>query len=239
MINANQTIGEIAARQPSTIDVFEQLGIQYCCHGEDTVEAICKCLGLPVKGVLSELNRVANANSTTKAPWADPILESLMGKLLRTRAVLIQQDLPRIQQLAHTVSSCHLREHPGATQIAHLSATLAQVVTSHFAEEAQILFPKIRELELAYVGSSSATVHLDSVHNDLAQMTHEHGAVGDLLTRIQDVTEDYNATVTTCPSYREICEKLKGLDREIRQEVHLENNILFDRALQISGALYG
>jgi regulator of cell morphogenesis and NO signaling len=239
MINAKQTIGEIAVRQPSTSEVFEQLGIQYCCHGEDTVEAICKYLGLPAKGVLSELNRVADANSTTKAPWADPILEALMGKLLRARSVLIQQDLPRIQRLARTVSSCHLREHPNAIHVAHLSATLANEVTSHFTDEAQILFPKIRELELAYVGSSSATVHLDSVRNDLAHMTQEHGAVGDLLSRIQEDTEDYNATGTTCPSYREMCEKLKGLDGEIRQQVHLANNVLFDRALQISGALYG
>ncbi|MES2221169.1 MAG: DUF542 domain-containing protein [Acidobacteriota bacterium] len=239
MINANQTIGEVARRQPSTVEVFEQLGMQYCCHGEDTVEATCKYLGLPIKGVLSELNRVADANSTRKASWADPILEALMGKLLRTRTVLIQQDLPRIQQLAHTVSSCHLRAHPNAIHVAHLSATLAHEVTSHFSEEAQIVFPKIRELELAYVGSSSATVNLESVRNDLAHMTHEHSAVGDLLSRIQDVTEDYNGTATECPSYREICEKLKGLDGEIRQEVHLENNVLFDRARQISGALYG
>jgi iron-sulfur cluster repair protein YtfE (RIC family) len=70
-------------------------------------------------------------------------------------------------------------------------------------------------------------------------MTQEHGAVGDLLSRIQEDTEDYNATGTTCPSYREMCEKLKGLDGEIRQQVHLANNVLFDRALQISGALYG
>src|ERR1035437_9333011 len=239
MINAKQTIGEIAGRQPSTVEVFEQLGIQYCCHGEETVEQICGYLGLPVNGVLSELNRVADATSTRNAPWADPILEALMGNLLRTRKVLVQQDLPRIQQLAHTVSSCHLREHPNAIHLAYLSATLAHEVTTHFTDEAQTLFPKIRELELAYVGSSSTTVHLDSVRKDLAQMTHEHGEVGDLLSRIQDVTEDYNATATTCSSYREICEKLKGVDEEIRHEVHLENNVLYDRALQISGALYG
>ena len=239
MINAKQTVGEIANRQPSTIEVFEQLGIQYCCHGEETVEATCGYLGLPVNGVLSELNRVVNASGTTKAPWADPILEALMGNLLRTRTVLVQQDLPRIQQLARTVSSCHLREHPNAIHVAHLSATLANEVTSHFTDEAQILFPKIRELELAYVGSSSATVHVNSVRNDLAHMTHEHGAVGDLLSRIQDLTEDYDSTTTTCASYREICQRLKELDGEVRQEVHLENNVLFNRALQISGALYG
>ena len=161
MINAKQTIGEIAVRQPSTVEVFEQLGIQYCCHGDETVEQVCGYLGLPVHGVLSELNRVADANSTTRAPWADPILDALMGKLLRNRTVLVQRDLPRIQQLARTVSSCHLREHPNAIHVAQMSATLAHEVTSHFTEEAQTLFPKIRELELAYVGSSSATVHLD------------------------------------------------------------------------------
>jgi len=239
MINANQTIGEIARRQPLTIEVFERLGIHYCCSGEETIEVTCKYLGLPVQGVLSELNRAANANCTTKAPFADPILEVLMGNLLRTRKVLVQQDLPRIQQLAHTVSSCHLREHPNAMHLAYLSSTLAHEVTSHFTEEAQTLFPKIRELELAYVGSSSTTVHLDSVRKDLALMTHEHGEVGDLLSRIQDATENYNATATTCSSYREICQKLKAVDEEIRQEVHLENNVLFDRAQQISSALYG
>jgi regulator of cell morphogenesis and NO signaling len=239
MINAKQTVGEIATRQPSTIEMFEQLGIQYCCRGDETLETSCGYLGLPLNGVLSELNRVASAKSTAKAPWADPILETLMGNLLRTRRGLVQQDLPRIQQLAHTVSSCHLREHSNAIHLAYLSATLAHEVTSHFAEEAQTLFPKIRELELAYVGSSSVTVHLDGVRKDLEHMTHEHGEVGDLLSRIEDATENYNATASTCSSYREICEKLKGIDGEIRQEVHLENNVLFDRALQISGALHG
>jgi len=239
MINARQTVGEIANRKPSTIEVFERLGIQYCCHGDETLEATCGHLGLSVNGVLSELNRVADANSTIKAPWADPILEVLIEHLLRTRAVLIQRDLPRIQLLAGTVSSCHLREHPNAIHVAHLSGTLAHEVASHFMEEAQILFPKIRELELAYVDGSSNKGQLEGVRSDLAQMTHEHGAVGDLLSRIQDLTEDYDATATTCASYREICQKLKELDGEVRQEVHLENNVLFNRALQISEALYG
>jgi regulator of cell morphogenesis and NO signaling len=239
MINAKQTVGEIANRQPSTIEVFEQLGIQYCCRGDETVETTCAYLGLPLNGVLSELNRAASATSATKAPWADTILDSLVGNLLRTRKVLVQQDLPRIQQLAHTVSSCHLREHPNAIHLAYLSATLAHEATSHFAEEAQTLFPKIRELELAYVGRSSATVHLDGLRKDLEHMTHEHGEVGDLLSRIQDATEDYNATASTCSSYREICQQLKGIDEEIRQEVHLENNVLFGRVMQISGALHG
>lgn len=112
-------------------------------------------------------------------------------------------------------------------------------ITSHFTEEAQLLFPRIRELELAYVGASSRKGNLDGIRNELEHMTQEHGAVGDLLSRVQDLTMDYDSTATTCDPYREICQQLKKLDREVREEVHLENNVLFDRALQISGALYG
>ena len=239
MINARQNVGDIANRQPSTIEVFERLGIQYCCQGDEPLDETCRYLGLPVDGVLSELNRAANLSGRTKAPWADPILESLIGNLLRTRKVLVQQDLPRIQHLAHAVSSCDIREYPNALHLSYLSATLTHEIASHFTEEAQTVFPKIRELELAYMGSSSGSGKFDKVRDELAQMTHEHGAVGSLLSRIQEVTQDYNATATTCAPYREICEKLKSLDGEIRMEVHLENNVLFDRALQISSALHG
>lgn len=238
MINAKQNVGDIANRQPSTVEVFDRLGIQYCCRGNETLEAACKYLGLPVDGVLSELNRAADLNRRTKAPWADPILESMIGNLLRTRKVLVQQDLPRIQHLAHAVSSCDLREHPNALHLSYLSATLKHEIESHFTEEAQTVFPKIRELELAYMGSSSGRGNFNKVRDELAHMTHEHGEVGSLLSRIQEVTQDYNATATTCATYREICEKLKSLDGEIRMEVHLENNVLFDRALQISSALH-
>ena len=82
MINARQNVGDIANRQPSTIEVFERLGIQYCCQGDEPLDETCRYLGLPVDGVLSELNRAANLSGRTKAPWADPILESLIGNLL-------------------------------------------------------------------------------------------------------------------------------------------------------------
>lgn len=239
MINAQQKVGEIVSRQPSTSDVFEQLGIQYCCHGEETLEATCRDLGLPIEGVLSELNRAAVVDSSAKAQWEASVLDALIGHLLRTRKVLLNRDLPRIQVLAGTLGSCHLPEHPNTIHIAQLSGTLVHEVASHFTEEAQIVFPKIREIELAYVGASSSTGNLDSVRRELEHMTHEHGAVGDLLSRIQDLTFDYDSTTTTCDPYREMCQQLKKLDGEVRQEVHLENNVLFNRALQISGALHG
>jgi regulator of cell morphogenesis and NO signaling len=239
MIDAKQTIGEIAGRHPSTIDVFEQLGIYYCCHGEQTLEAACLSLGLPVEGILSEIKRAIEANPPGKAPSLDPILESLMGRLLRARADLLHHDLPRIQTLVRTVSLCHLQEHPNAVHVARLAEILAHQTALHLKEEAQTLFPRIRELEQAYVGESPAKLHLEALRNHLAQMTTMHEEMGDLLSRIEELTSSYEASATTCASYRELCERLQKLDREIRQEVHLENNVLFRRTLQMSESLYG
>jgi regulator of cell morphogenesis and NO signaling len=219
--------------------VFEQLGIQYCCHGEETVESTCGYLGLPVNGVLNELNRVADANSTTKAPWADPILEALMGHLLRTRGTLIHDNLPHIQQLARAVSSCHHQEQPNTIEVARITETLVHSITTHLSEEAHTLFTAIRKLELAYVGEGIGSPRPDSVRRAVAHMVQEHEAIGHLLSKIQELTAGSNATGTGCDPYQQLCEKLTDIDRELRLEVHLENNILFNRALRISAALYG
>jgi regulator of cell morphogenesis and NO signaling len=239
MINAKQTIGEIAGRQPSTIEVFEQLGIQYCCHGEETIEETCRYLGLPVEGVLSELNHAIETNAAESAPWVDSILEALMGHLLRTSEDLIQYDLPRIQHLARSVGSCHHQEQPNAAEIARLTETLVRKIATHLSEEAHTLFPTIRELELAYVGEGLSTPRPDGVRRTVAHMVQEHDAIGRLLSEIQELTAGYNSTGTDCDPYQQLCKKLTDIDRELRLEVHLENNILFNRALRISEALYG
>ncbi|SPE23273.1 conserved hypothetical protein [Candidatus Sulfotelmatomonas gaucii] len=239
MINAKQTVGEIAVRQPSTIEVLEQLGVEYCCHGEQTLEETCRYLGLPVEGVLSELNRTIETNPAESAPWADSILEALIGHLLRIRKTLIHDSLPRIQDLASSVGSCCQHEQPNAIEVVRLAETLVHGITTHLLEEEHTLFPTIREIELAYVGEGFGTPRPDSVRSAVARMVQEHDEIGHMLSTIEVLTAGHNTTATDCDTYQQLCEKLTDLDRELRLEVHLENNVLFNRALRISEALYG
>jgi len=239
MMSAQQTIGEIASRQPSTIQVFERHGIKYCCHGDDTLGAACGTLALPVEDVLRELSKSVETSTVERALWVDPILEALIGHLLRNSEVRTQHCLAQLQLLASEVGSCHLKEQPNAVQVARLTTILVHEVSSHLSEEAHSLFPKIRQLELAYVGESAEKSLPDGVLPAIARMEREHDSVGHLLSRIRELTGNYDAAAAGCASYRQLCQKLEDFDHGIRRAIHLENNILFMRASQLLRELYG
>ena len=76
-----------------------------------------------------------------------------------------------------------------------------------------------------------------TIHRSVGKMVHQHEEIGCLLSAAHRLTEGYEGTSSSCETYRELCDKLRALDVEIREEVHLENNVLFHRALQFSDAL--
>jgi regulator of cell morphogenesis and NO signaling len=188
---------------------------------------------------MNELNSAIETSAMKIAPWTDSVLEAMMGHLIRTRKSLIHENLPRIEHLANSVGSCDCHDQPNAAEVADLAGTLVREIPSHLSEESESLFPAIRDLELAYVGEGFRTPTPDSVRRSVAQMVHEHDVFGQHLSMIQTLTVGNAVTEMDCDPYRQLCEKLTDLDRELRLEVHLENNILFNRALRISKALYG
>lgn len=237
MINASQTIGQIAGRQPYTVEVFEQFGIHYCCHGEDTVEAACAALGLDREAVLSELNRAAETSPAAPSRWTDPILESLIGRLRSNTELLLRRNLPRIQKLARAVGSCQSHRHSQSREVARLVRKLVPEITAHIAQESGVLFPAIQNIEQAYVGEAAMRTLPASVRHNIAQMERSHEAIGDLLSTLRRLTGDFDPGDSVCAPYRALCNDLKLVDRELRLEVHLENNVLYDRARQLSQAL--
>jgi regulator of cell morphogenesis and NO signaling len=237
MINATQTIGQIAGRRPATIEVFEQFGIHYCCHGEDTLEAACAAIGLDQEVVLSELNHAADTSLAAPSLWTDPILESLIGHLCSNTELLLHRNLPRIQKLARAVGSCPTHRHSQPREVARLARKLVREISSHIAQESEMLFPAIQNIEQAYVGEAVLRTVPASVRHSIAQMERSHEAIGALLSTLRRLTGDFDPGDSDCAPYRALCNDLKLLDREIRLEVHLENNVLYDRARQLSQAL--
>lgn len=238
MIDTQQAVGEIAAHLPETTAVFDELGIRYCCQGWETLESACQTAGLAPQDVIARLRRAVETDAAGRPSRVDPILETLIGKLIQARNVLLDE-APRIQELAYSVRSCPCGQQPNAAEIARLAETLLLELSTHLAEETHTLFPTIRQVELAYVGGGSVNTCADHVRLVVEQMVQGHEAIGHLLSKIHELTAGYTVTSDTCAPYSELCQRLQVLDHEIRQEIHLENHVLFDRALQLSGALCG
>ena len=94
MINTKQSIGHIARSEPAAIKVFQALGIQYCCHGQQEVDSASKAVGVSVSDLLAKIHKVEKTSGGEKRPWVDPILEGLILHLVRSRKNLIGRELP-------------------------------------------------------------------------------------------------------------------------------------------------
>lgn len=238
MINAKQTIGQIAHSEPAAIEVFQALGIQYCCHGQQEIDSASNAAGISVSELVAKVHQAKEVSYGSKDRWVDPILEALILHLVRSRESLVDTELPHIALLARSLAQCGDRVQPNAVELAMVVEALAREVESHLAKEKTLLFPVIQKIELAYVGKSVRAVRPKMFHRSVGKMVHQHEEIGYLLSAAHRLTDGYNGASSSCAPYRDLCEKLKAVDREIREEVHLENNVLFNRALQFSDSLW-
>ena len=74
-----------------------------------------------------------------------------------------------------------------------------------------------------------------SVGNPIRQMEHEHESAGAALAQIRKVTGGYALPDDACPTFRALYEELERMESDLHQHIHLENNILFPRAIELEG----
>ena len=237
MFDALQSIGQIARSEPAAIKVFQALGIPYCCHGQKEIGSAAKAVGISASDLLAKIHQAESTSCDGKGRWVDPILEGLILHLVRSSESLIDRELPRIASLVLSVGQCGDRVQPNAAELVMVVEALTREIESHVTKERAQIFPLIQSIELAYVGKNMSLAHPKVFRRSVGKMVHQHEEIGYLLSVAHRLTDGYDASSSSCPSYRELCDRLKDLDREIREEVHLENNVLFHRALQFSDSL--
>jgi regulator of cell morphogenesis and NO signaling len=229
-----QTVREIALAQPQAIRVFERFGIDYCCGGRRPLADACAAGNVPLDDVISALDAAGLAAVPFAVDWMQAPLSKLIDHIVATHHSYVKQELPRLAMLAQKVVNRH-----GETQ-AHLPAmqqALAQLdeeLTHHLAKEEAILFPYIARLEASMAAEGEVPdACFGTVANPIAMMTSEHDAAGALLAELRRSSRNFTTPVGACPTYLAYYEGLREFEHDLHQHIHLENNILFPRAIEL------
>ncbi len=228
------TIREIALEQPSSIRVFEHYGIDYCCGGHKPLTEACIAGKLEIDVVIAALEAAAKIAAPVSHDWSRASLESLSGHIVSTHHAYVKRELPRLAELALKVVDRHGATTPELPVIQRTLARLAEELSQHLAKEEAILFPYIVELERA-VAAGSAKPHgcFGTVANPIAMMTREHDAAGALIAEIRNLSHNFAIPADACPSYHAFYDGLKDFEQDLHEHIHLENNILFPRAIDL------
>ncbi len=234
MTATTQTVREIALEQPTAIRVFERFGIDYCCGGRKPLAEACAAGNLEIASVLAALENAEKEPRTAVEVWTERSLESLSLHIVATHHAYVKRELPRLAQLAQKVVHRHGPTKPELPAIARTLTQLDKELTSHLAKEEVMLFPFIASLEqFVTLGAPKPQSCFGTVSNPIAMMTQEHDAAGTLLAEIRRLSNDFTTPADACPTFHAFYDGLREFEQDLHQHIHLENNILFPRAIEL------
>lgn len=234
-ITAEKTVREIALERPQSIRVFERFGIDYCCGGAKPLQEACEKKGTNVDALLraiEELERKASAGEGND--WTAASLQELINLILNKHHEYVRAEIPRIQKMLDKVEAVHGKNHPNIATANLRFNELVQELSTHMLKEEDVLFPYIGKMERAVAaGNAAPPAFFGSVRNPTAAMVHEHENAGELLEQIRTACDDFAPPEDACTTFRALYQGLRDFERDLHQHVHLENNILFPRALRM------
>ena len=234
MTTSQATVRDIALENPAAIRVFEKLGIDYCCGGRKPLAEACEERDLEPSAVLAAIAGAVQSPAAPATDWTTASLDSLCVHIISAHHAYVRSELPRLRQFAQKVVSRHGSTHPELLPIQQLVESLGEDLLQHLDKEEVILFPCIVSLErnLSACGPRSLAC-FGNVRNPVRVMMAEHDAAGAALAQIRSLSRDFTPPEGACPTYRGFYQALSEFERDLRQHVHLENNILFPRAIEL------
>jgi regulator of cell morphogenesis and NO signaling len=235
-IDGSRTIKEVVVELPASVGVFERLGIDYCCGGDKSLEDACQAAGRSLREVLQSLEAARSVAKAETEPtdWSREPLAKLMNHIVQKHHSFCRQEVSRLEPLLAKVSQVHGQNHPELRLLQSLFSGLSRELLMHLVKEEQTLFPYIARLEEALTqGKSFPRPPFGTVQNPVRMMVLEHDNAGAALHEMSTLSGDYRLPSDSCDSYRMLFEGLKSFESDMHQHVHLENNILFPRAVAL------
>jgi regulator of cell morphogenesis and NO signaling len=228
-IKATRAVGQLVVERPSRAQFFDQLGIDYCCHGGIPLSNACAERGLDLGHVLRKLEDCDRQDAAAQSGELEASsLSSLVDRIVAVHHGHLRRELPRLVALIERVSDAHGWRHPELGEIREVFAGLKSDLESHMLREEWAVFPQIKRLDEARSIHDLSGGIVESLHDIVA----EHTGFARALARFRKLTDEYRTPPDACETYRALLGGLAGLEVDLHQHVHEENNVLFPRALR-------
>lgn len=230
----DETLGQIAAKDLRKAEVFKKYGLDFCCGGKKTVKEACAEKGLDVTKVEQELQQADKMPSSRPIPYVDWSLDFLADYIVNTHHSYVRKSLPDITTYAEKVMKVHGNQHPELVRINQLAGEVSAELAAHMVKEERILFPYIKALVAAKDNTQPIqAARFGSVQSPITMMEMEHELVGKNLDEIRQLSQNYLLPEDACASYSLLYRMLDEFEEDLHLHIHLENNILFPKALEI------
>jgi regulator of cell morphogenesis and NO signaling len=224
------TLGDIVSRDVRAGAILDRYGVDYCCGGARSLAEGCAQSGVDVQRVVSDLQALDAASRET--PTDD--LPALIDQILSRHHAYIREAVPVVQQHLAKVVVVHGARHSELSQVQSQFSRVSGELAIHMMKEEQVLFPYIRALaEAASEDAPPPPDMFGTIQNPIRMMEIEHQDAGDGLAEIRQLTRGYEPPADACTTYRMVLQELEAFEQDLHRHVHLENNVLFPKAVEL------
>jgi len=215
-IDPSRSLAELVLERPAHGRVLERLGLDYCCGGKHSLAAACAERGLDTATVVVFLESDLEPSGSESADWTTAPLADLCAHIAEVHHERLRWELPRLADLAERAVAAHGAERPELHEVRDVFLSLRSELEEHIVDEEQRLFP--------------ALLAGDVPGAELARLEREHDEAGAALHRLRELTAGYDTARALCNTHHALLDGLHGLELDLHQHVHEENNVLFPRA---------
>jgi len=234
----NKSVGEIVKLDFRAADVFSSYGIDFCCGGKISVAEACANAKTDESIVIGALEKMQNQTGSAVHDFDSWNIGFLSDYIQNTHHQYVSKAIPQILPLAQKVADVHGEHHPEVVVINELFNDLADELLSHMQKEEMILFPYIKKLVVdESAGNCSDPSCFGSILAPISVMEQEHENAGVILKKLWQLSAGYTPPEDACNTFRVLYGKLKEFEDDLHRHIHLENNILFPKAIEMEQLL--
>lgn len=228
----NQTLAEIVKGDHRAAAVFEKHHLDFCCKGKRTLQQACDELNIRADDLLHEISAI-NLVPGNSVSFDNMSLADLTAYIMKMHHSYVKSEMTPIAGYLQKITSKHSGRHPELIKITQLFIAMKEEMELHMQKEELILFPRIKEAEKYAAGH--LPFNFTYLQAPVSVMEQEHDHAGETMAEIRRLTNDYVPPADACATYKLSYTSLEAFEKDLHQHVHLENNILFPKAMALFG----
>jgi regulator of cell morphogenesis and NO signaling len=227
--NIETTIGDIVANDFRSASLFKEAGIDFCCGGHKSLTEACREKGADVSHLIQQLDTLAQTQVSGSMNFKEWDLGFLSDYIMNTHHKFVLKNLAELVFYTQKIANVHGDHHPELIEVAFLFTKINDELLQHLKNEEEVLFPAIREAE-----KNSSPAVKSTIVSEITRMQGEHEFAGGAMDKINVLTHNYLIPEDACNTYRVSLKLLEQFEDDLHIHVHLENNILYPKALKLA-----
>lgn len=236
-IEMTRSLGEIASEDPGLIPLMEEMKLDYCCGGNRSLKEACALAGISAEVAVQRMEKGGKSAPGTPVPvdWKARSVAEITAHILEMHHAYTREALVRLKELASKTARVHGSSHPELFRLEVLIGEMAEEMEGHMAKEEEQVFPYLRAVEKAGWKKEGVTDPFQGGPIDnhpLKVLMWEHGMTGEEFLEIHRLTGDFTLPGDACASFKAFYAGLRELEEDLHRHVHLENNVLFHKAME-------